>query len=155
MKSLIYSKTCEYAIRAVVHLARYPAVETGGFVARRDIARAEHIPVCFLLKVLQQLSRKGLVHSSKGPRAGFALSMDPASVRLVDVVHAIDGVALHEKCAMGYSTCSCQNPCAMHDSWQEVRTGIFDYLHTTVAEIVRDKSYPGPASDISKENIGQ
>lgn len=79
------------------------------------------------------------MQSSKGPLAGFSLRMDPDKVRLIDVVHAIDGVALHEQCAMGYEMCSCDNPCAMHESWKSVRAAIKNYLQTTIADAANDR----------------
>jgi len=60
----------------------------------KNIAEQEQIPAHFLAKILQQLARKGLLRSSKGPTGGFAMRVDPAEVRLLDIVEALDGCAL-------------------------------------------------------------
>jgi len=66
---MIYSRSAEYAIRAFVHLAQVPE---GKYAMVKNIAEQEEIPAHFLAKILQQLARKGLLRSSKGPTGGFA-----------------------------------------------------------------------------------
>src|SRR6266581_5775651 len=62
--SMIYSRSAEYAIRSFVYLARIP---DGKFAMARHIAEEEKIPAHFLAKILQELTRKGLLRSNKGP----------------------------------------------------------------------------------------
>ena len=71
---MIYSRSAEYAIRAFVHLAQ---VQEGKYAMVKNIAEQEDIPAHFLAKILQQLARKGLLRSSKGPTGGFALRVEP------------------------------------------------------------------------------
>jgi Rrf2 family protein len=80
---MIYSRSSEYAIRAFVHLAQ---VHDGKYVMVKNIAAQEDIPAHFLAKILQQLARKDLLRSSKGPTGGFALRGDPNEIRLLDIV---------------------------------------------------------------------
>ena len=61
---MIYSRSAEYAIRAFVHLVQ---VQEGKYAMVKNIAEQEDIPAHFLAKILQQLARKGLLRSSKGP----------------------------------------------------------------------------------------
>jgi Rrf2 family iron-sulfur cluster assembly transcriptional regulator len=88
---MIYSRSAEYAIRACVHLALAPE---GKFVMVRAIAEHEDIPAHFLAKILQDLARKGMLKSNKGPSGGFALRTPPEKLRLLDIVEALDGHAL-------------------------------------------------------------
>ena len=74
---MIYSRSAEYAIRAFVHLATVPE---GKYAMVKNIAEQEEIPAHFLAKILQQLARKGLLRSSKGPTGGFAMRVDPSEV---------------------------------------------------------------------------
>ena len=122
---MIYSRSAEYAIRAFVHLAQVPE---GKYAMVKNIAEQEDIPAHFLAKILQQLARKGLLRSSKGPTGGFALRVDPADIRLLDIVEALDGLAPYQQCASGLSECSDDMPCSMHDSWVNLRSRIMDYL---------------------------
>jgi Rrf2 family protein len=74
---MIYSRSAEYAIRSFVYLARIP---DGKFAMARHIAKEEQIPAHFLAKILQELTRKGLLRSNKGPSGGFSLRV-PANQR--------------------------------------------------------------------------
>jgi Rrf2 family transcriptional regulator, iron-sulfur cluster assembly transcription factor len=132
---MIYSRSAEYAIRAFVHLATVP---DGKYAMVKNIAEQEDIPAHFLAKILQQLARKGLLRSSKGPTGGFALRMDPNEVTLLTIVEALDGLAPYQQCASGLSECSDDMPCSMHDSWIALRQRIMDYLgRNTIADLAK------------------
>jgi Rrf2 family protein len=132
---MIYSRSAEYAIRAFVHLAQVPE---GKYAMVKNIAEQEGIPAHFLAKILQQLARKGLLRSSKGPTGGFALRMDPAEISLFTIVEALDGMAEYQHCASGLSECTDEMPCSMHDSWVALRSRIMDYLEgNTIADLVK------------------
>lgn len=130
---MIYSRSAEYAIRAFVHLAQ---VRDSRFAMVKQIAAEEEIPAHFLAKILQQLARKGLLRSSKGPTGGFSLRQPPEDVSLLHIVEALDGLQEYQKCASGLAECNDDMPCGMHDSWKALRSRIMDYLeHTTIADV--------------------
>lgn len=137
---MIYSRSAEYAIRAFVHLSQAPE---GKYVMVKNIAKEEGIPSHFLAKILQQLARKGLLRSSKGPTGGFVLIRDPKNVTLMDIVEALDGLGDYEKCASGLAECNDKQPCGMHDSWDALRSRILSYLKKTsiadIAEALEEK----------------
>lgn len=128
---MIYSRSSEYAIRAFVHLAQAPS---GSYVMVKQIAATEGIPTHFLAKILQQLARKGLLRSSKGPTGGFALRAAADEIHLVDIVEALDGLGEYQACAAGLSECSDDMPCPMHESWKALRSRIMDYLGRNTIE---------------------
>jgi Rrf2 family transcriptional regulator, iron-sulfur cluster assembly transcription factor len=130
---MIYSRSSEYAIRAFVHLAQTP---DGKYAMVKTIAEQEDIPLHFLAKILQQLARKGLLRSSKGPSGGFALRTAPHEIRLLDIVAAVDGLDAYEECAAGHAHCSESTVCFMHDSWAALRSRIMEYLgRNTIADL--------------------
>ena|SRR5215813_6945670 len=132
---MIYSRSAEYAIRACVHLAQVPDAK---FSMVKNIAEQEDIPAHFLAKILQTLARKGLLKSSKGPTGGFALRMNASEIRLLDMVEALDGMALYQQCASGLSECSDDVPCSMHDSWITLRSRIMEYLgRNTIGDLAK------------------
>ena len=104
---MIYSRSAEYAIRAFVHLAQVPE---GKYAMVKNIAEQEEIPAHFLAKILQQLARKGLLRSSKGPTGGFALRVEPNEIRLLDIVEALDGLAPYQQCASGFPSARTKCP---------------------------------------------
>jgi Rrf2 family protein len=130
---MIYSRSAEYAIRAFVHLAQVP---DGRFAMVKQIAEQEEIPSHFLAKILQQLARKGLLRSSKGPTGGFSLRQAPGDISLLNIVEALDGLADYQKCASGLAECNDDQACGMHDSWKALRSRIMEYLeHTSIADV--------------------
>ncbi len=130
---MIYSKPCEYAIRALAFLARFPGDRA---VQGRKIAKAEDLPAPVLGKVLQELVRKGLVESRSGPGGGFRLARKPQLITLRDVVAAVDGLDQFLECAVGLEGCSDDSPCPLHDTWKSIRRQLTTYLEvTTLADM--------------------
>ena len=104
----------------------------------KNIAAEEDIPAQFLAKILQQLARKGMLRSSKGPTGGFTLRVPADEIRLLDIVEALDGLAEYQKCASGLADCNDDMPCSMHDSWKALRSRIMDYLgRNTIADLAK------------------
>ncbi len=132
---MLYSRPCEYAIRALAFLARSP----GRPSARgREIARAEKIPAPVLGKILQELVRKGLLASRRGPGGGFRLARRPQLITLRDIVAAVDGLDHFLECAVGLERCDDDAPCPLHHTWKGLRGRILSYLETaSVAEMAR------------------
>lgn len=125
---MLYSNACEYAVRALTHLAGAPA---GELVPLQDLAQAEDIPAPFLGKILQAVVRAGLLRSAKGPRGGYALARPAKMITLLDVKRIIDGTADLEGCAVGLARCSDEMPCPQHQTWKPLREAIKRYLATT------------------------
>jgi len=128
---VIYSKSAEYAIRALVHLAGQPE---GQFILARNIAHSEAIPAHFLAKILQQLAKRGLLRSVKGQAGGFTLRQPATTISLLKIVEAVDGEEGCRRCIAGMSECSDETVCPMHDSWKGLRSRIMEYLERTSIE---------------------
>ncbi|WP_200890700.1 RrF2 family transcriptional regulator [Pedobacter lusitanus] len=126
----IFSKTCEYAIRSVFFIAHRTAGQSGR-VGIKEIAVGIDSPEPFLAKILQDLSRKGIVQSTKGPNGGFYL--DDASLErpLSDIVAAVDGNDIFFGCGLGLKQCSEINPCPLHNEFKDIRNKIHLMLHET------------------------
>lgn len=83
------SAKAEYACLAMLELAHH--YSRGDLVQVRQISQQHDIPQAFLLQVMQQLKRCGLVISSRGSSGGYRVAMDPAGISLGDVIEAITG----------------------------------------------------------------
>lgn len=123
---MIYSRTAEYAIRALVFLARVPE---GKYAMAKTIAEREQMPAHFLAKILQDMAHKGFLRSNKGPSGGFSLRIPAAQIRLLQVIEALDGSSLAGSAA--------QIPWVL-DSWRSLHSRIMDSLgRTTVADVAK------------------
>ena len=115
----VFSKTCEYALRAVFFIAQRTA--DGGRVGIKDIAGSISSPEHFLAKILQDLSKRGIIQSVKGPNGGFYLDKKSLEQPLANVVEAVDGNSIFTGCGLGLEECSTANPCPIHDEFMVVR----------------------------------
>ena len=132
---MILSRTAEYALRAVLHLAN------GGEDAQMrvdDIARALSVPRNYLSKILHELGRAGVLTSSRGPRGGFRLAKSADELSLADVVGRFDPLNSEPACLLGREGgCSEEDPCAAHASWREISGQLVTFFReTTLAELL-------------------
>lgn len=126
----MFSKACEYGIRAVVYIAHKSL--DGQRVSLKEIADAIDSPVAFTAKILQQLSRNGLVDSVKGASGGFEMNKGQIrEVRLADIVTVVDGNRVYEGCGLGLKKCNEQKPCPVHWEFVEVRDRLKALLEST------------------------
>jgi len=122
----MFSKTCEYAIRALIFIAQKS--ELGIKVGIREIAEGIASPEHFIAKILQDLCRQGLLQSAKGPHGGFFLNESSKNNTLADVVMAIDGDKIFRGCGLGLRNCSEKKPCPLHDEFKVIRQQMYDML---------------------------
>ncbi len=106
-------KTAEYALRAVVVLARDP----GRAYSADEIAEATHVPRRYAHKVLQALVRHRLVRSQPGPGGGYALLRSPEEVSILDVVEAVEPIPRIRRCPLGLK--SHTSLCPLHRQLDE------------------------------------
>lgn len=126
----MFSKACEYGIRAAAHIALQS--ERGYRVGLKDIAIAIDSPEAFTAKILQQLSRNDLIQSSKGPLGGFEMTLHQLeNVMLSDVVSTIDGDSIYTSCGLGLNNCNAKRPCPLHHEFLEIREKLRIMLETT------------------------
>jgi Rrf2 family nitric oxide-sensitive transcriptional repressor len=86
-KEPMFSQTAEYALRVVVFLGGRSEPAT-----TRQISQAAKIPEGYLSKVLQSLSRRGIIKSQRGLHGGSTLAKDPHDLTVYDIVEAVDVV---------------------------------------------------------------
>ena len=130
---MFFSKTCEYAIRAVIYIAQKS--EGGKKVGIKEIAAGIDSPEYFIAKILQDLSKRGLVQSIKGPNGGFYVDNESRNQTLADIVKAVDGDRIFVGCGLGLKNCSETKPCPLHHEFKIIRSKIQLALHSaTIAE---------------------
>lgn len=122
----MFSKTCEYAIRAMIFIAQKS--KDGNKVGIKEIAKGIDSPEHFIAKILQDLGRKRLLQSLKGPNGGFYLDEETLQFSLADIVKAVDGDKLFTGCGLGLKQCSETHPCPIHHEFKNIRKGFHQML---------------------------
>ena len=131
----LYSKGCEYAIRALVHMA--PEGETTRFQAK-SVCKKAGIPESFTRKIFQSLVNGWFLHAVRGPCGGYALTKPPAEITLYEVILAVDGLDTFEGCILGLDECDATQPCPLHKMWAGGNTVLLETLTSkTLADLIR------------------
>jgi Rrf2 family protein len=115
----------EYAIRGIVYLASRPADQV---CLLSDIAAAVDVPSTFLAKIFQQFSKIGLVKSYRGTGGGFILGRSPERISLLEVVEAVEGPILPNRCVINGDECERATTCNVHPVWVDVQSQVRDIL---------------------------
>lgn len=125
----MFSKACEYGIRAVLYVTAQSL--HGRRVVLKDIATQIDSPEPFTAKILQQLARNRLILSAKGPNGGFSVSPEAMEqIKLKDIVLAIDGDGIITDCGLGLKKCDENSPCPIHFRFKPIRAEIVEMLET-------------------------
>jgi FeS assembly SUF system regulator len=133
------SKKADYALMALQHLARRGEQSSSA----REIAEQYDIPIDLLAKVLQRLTRRGLLASQQGTRGGYQLARPATAISVADVIQAIDGPVTVTACSTTVATCEQFAKCNIRDPRWRVKERILTALGTcTVSELATDESQP-------------
>ncbi len=129
----MFSKSCEYAIRAAIFIATNCCKERK--VGLKEISKEIDSPIAFTAKILQVLVKNNIVKSSKGVGGGFMIfEEDLKLIKLVDIVIAIDGDSVFLRCGLGLSNCSEDHPCPVHEKFKFVKKDLIYMLENTTLE---------------------
>jgi Rrf2 family protein len=131
------SRSAEYGLRAVLYLAIHcqKGIRFGG----KTIAKDLDFPEAFLGKILQNLARKGIIYSIKGPNGGFFIEEEILNLPIIKIIEAIDGLSYFKNCGMGLHECNDEKPCPIHKEYGPLRDGFFNLLATkTIGDFKAD-----------------
>jgi Rrf2 family protein len=134
------TRAADYAIRVMIHLAGLPH---GSRASRGDLATAAQCPDQFLSKVLQALTRAGLVTSHRGNTGGFELPEAHHHATVLEIVEAVEGPIHLNLCLGQPGACERQSWCPAHGVWQEAQEAMAGVLRaSTIDELARRASPP-------------
>lgn len=136
----MFSKACEYGIRAVLFIAEQSEQDKRPNVS--EISKAVNSPEPFTAKICQQLARAGIILSKKGPNGGFYIEKN-SPLTLAEIVACIDGESIFIGCSLGLPECSSERPCPVHDQFQDVREGLKKMCENTTVLQLADKLRKG------------
>lgn len=131
---MLFHHASELAIRATVFLAQQ---SPGKLSPVREVAARAGVPEAYLAKILQRLTRAGLVRSFRGPGKGVELGRAPGAISLAALVRAVEGPAIAERCLFGLASSPAECPCPLHREWAPLQASIRDLLEkTTLADLM-------------------
>lgn len=120
------SKSCEYAIKAMIFVAQKSRnMERVGV---KEIAKGIDAPEHFIAKILQDIGKRKLIHSVKGPNGGFYMDISDLQSSIADIIKAVDGSGIYTSCLLGLKTCSEITPCPMHHQYKEIKKDLIQMI---------------------------
>jgi Rrf2 family cysteine metabolism transcriptional repressor len=131
----LLTKQTDYAVRAVMKLARYDE----GFVSSRHIAREEGIPLQFLRSILQKLKQNRLVESREGVGGGVRLKTDPSDIRIADLMRLFQGDIQLTECMFRRKICSNRKTCVLRKRIKRIEDMVTrEFEDMTIEDLLRD-----------------
>ncbi len=122
------SKKTDYALMAVQYMS---STGTDRVVNTKEIAEEYRIPVELLAKVLQKLTKKGIIVSQNGPKGGYLLAKSPTDISVLAVIQAIEGhVGITECYHNEDSTCLQMARCNIRTPLRNIQNSIYGLLES-------------------------
>ena len=132
---LCLTKATDYAILALSYLEERPDEEV---VSTKEIAENYAIPVELLAKVLQRLSKCGVVTAHQGRGGGYSLARPTEEISITEVVEAVEGPIAIAACLKegGEVLCDQFNHCTIRSPVGQIQELVINLFSTiTVAQV--------------------
>ncbi|MDP6667978.1 MAG: Rrf2 family transcriptional regulator [Dehalococcoidia bacterium] len=124
----------DYGVRTLVYLAQQDDPE---FTSTSDIARAQHIPEPYLLRICSELQKSGLIESRRGPQGGHKLGRAADSISVSDVVNSVDYSLAPIDCVEEPEGCRLSGACSQRELWSDVEMMLLEHLSKVkISELV-------------------
>jgi Rrf2 family protein len=144
------SQTAEYAMRAVVHLAKLG----GGPAVAQEIAGATGVPTGYLHKILRALARTGILAAQRGIGGGFKLARRPDEISVLEVMQSVDGGPRRiVRCPLGIA--GHESLCALHRMLDEtIAAAESRFSRTSILDLLRAERRSGALCERRPEGVG-
>lgn len=137
---MFVTREADYAIRCVLHMAR----QSGEVTSIGGVCDAMFVPRTFVAKILQRLSRAGIVRSIRGVKGGFLLAKPASEINLLEVIEAVQGKSAANICAIDRNACSLSGRCAVHPVWVKLRHMVEDELKKQTFDVLSGQGKEQP-----------
>jgi Rrf2 family protein len=121
------TKKADYGLIALRHVT----LSSRESSSAKEIADSYGIPLPLLAKVLQTLTKSGLLVSVAGTHGGYKLSRDPRAITSLEVIRAIDGPIVLTSCFTEHGGCDQSDRCTVREPLRHVHEAILDLLQKT------------------------
>ena len=144
------SQTAEYALRVIVYLAS----QNGVPATTHQLALVTRVPEGYLSKVIQSLSRAGLLRSQRGLHGGSVLTRAPGDVTIHDVIEAVDPIKRIRSCPLNlksHGSALCPLHRRLDSAMEQVEQA---FRETTIADLLAEPTSSKPLCDVAGPGAG-
>ena len=130
----LITRDTDYALRAICSIAK----RKGKITSVADLVRELKMPKPFLRKLLQLLSKEGVLISHKGAGGGFYLAKPPRKIYLVDLIRIFQGPFSLNECFFKKVKCPSMKTCALRRRIEIMENYIASELESiSIASLLR------------------
>jgi len=97
------------------------------------------IPYKYLASILRKLAASGFIYAIQGRYGGYKIAKNLSEISLYDIIGAIEGSNIYNRCILGFSECSDSSPCAIHKEWQPVKEAFIKVLKSTTLSTLSNR----------------
>lgn len=133
------SKKADYGLMALKYLAEHPEKVA---LSAKEVADAYGIPAQLLAKILQLLTKQGLLRSHAGMNGGYELARDAREISAYEVIHAIDGPFFITSCTKGTKSCDLTPSCTIKEPLARVNETIAGVLKSISIQDLAEHEHP-------------
>lgn len=138
----------DYALRAVAELA---ASASHRPVKTEHLAEAQQIPAAFLVRILADLRRAGVVRSQRGAEGGYRLGRAADEISLADVIRAVEGPLAEIRGDQPQDLDYSGSATALQDVWIALRASERRLLESITVAHVAKGSLPAFVDKLTKD----
>ncbi len=131
------STRTRYGIRAVIELAEHTG---NGPLQLKIIARRQGISVKYLEQLIAVLRTAGLVRSIRGAKGGYVLAKPADQIRLIQIVHCLEGPVMTAECVDDEEYCDRAADCAARGVWAQVQQAVENVLESITLQDLVDRT---------------
>ena len=125
------NKTSKYAIKLLTHMA----IQDETMFKSKELCETLDIPYKYLSAIITNLSKEGIISSSKGRNGGITFTKELDEITLQDIIDITESSDIHQ-CVMGFGKCKEDKKCLLHDTWKEPKESVVnDFLSQTLQDI--------------------
>lgn len=133
-----FSTKARYGLRAMIELALH---HNEGPVSVKTIAENQGISEAYLEQLMSVLTRRSLAKSIRGAQGGYFLAKDPETIKVGDVIRALEGPVVPVECVNREypMECSRSDKCVSKIVWERVRDVVDNALDSLTLQDLKNE----------------
>lgn len=126
-----FTTKSRYGTRAMVDIALHG---DSGPVSLKDLSQRQGLSVKYLEQITTALKAAGFLRSIRGSNGGYMLAKDAKDIKLLDIIHVLEGSLAPVDCLDTPSICPRIKECATYEVWRDVKDAIDSTLSSKSLE---------------------
>ena len=142
------NRLTDYAVVVLSRLSK----QVGMVQTANEISDGTGLPMPTVSKILKLMAGASLIESHRGVNGGYSLTRSAASIRISEIIEALEGPIALTACVDGTTDqCTIEGSCPMRGNWNTVNDAIRTALSSVTLADLLDPGEIFPANSLSKK----